>query len=1068
LRIVDNELPHRQQEGLETVVALVAVAMVTYMIVWMTEHARDLKGQLQDQAAGALAQGSAMALVAMAFLAVLREGFETSVFLLAAFNDATDPVAAGLGVVLGLVRRRRARLRDLPRRPAPESLALLPRHGRRARPGGRRPRRLVAAHGRGGRLGRRRPSAGAGPERRHPPWHGLGVTHHRHPRDHPQPTVIEVVGWLLYAIQCWPSSSPPTRCARAVRATVAGVAVVAAPIVLLVGTLGGDKETSAAVASAGGAGKTVNVAITNAGCEPATLKLGSGPTTFVVTNKGSSKATEYEVIQRSRTLAEVENVADGLTRRFSLTLQPGRYTLRCTGADHENASLTVSGARANAALAPDLQRGVDAYRAFLERQTAALVGGVQSLRSALGRGDLAAARRAYAVARVPYERVEPVAESFGDLDPRIDARANDVPKSKWTGFHPIERRLWVQKTTEGTAKLADGLVTDSRELQRLVRTVKLEPAQVGNGANELLGEVSKSKITGEEERYSHIDLLDFQANVEGARAAFDAIRPALAGRDPALVTEIERRFGLVDAALRPHARGDGFVPYTELRKPQVRRLSVVIDALAEAAVAGAREGALRVAMALTRRALLASFGVGGLAAAAGGGYAPRPRGRVRCRRSRRARADRRLPRSPPGGHHPRPPRIALHFAALDVEDGVRASDLRELLRTWSGAAERMTAGRPVGDANGEALAPPQDTGEAFGLTPAHLSVTFGLGPSLFDGRFGLSDHRPQPLRTLPALPGDELDPARSNGDLCIQACADDPQVAFHAVRNLARIGRGAVTVRWSQLGFGRTASTSTAQATPRNLLGFKDGTANLKAEDPDALARHVWVAGDRPSEPAWLRDGTYLVARRIRMLIEVWDRTSLGDQEQTIGRHKVTGAPLGERDEFATLKVDRPCRPTATCAWPPPRPTAAPSCCAAATRSQTASTTASASSTPACSSSPSSATPTRSCASSASSLRRPPQRVHQARRLGRVGGPAGGAEGGLRRADAARGDRPPMTSVEPRAPTRTPGGSARRSAGGPLCRAGSRSPCPGWRTEEAAAPAEPPKLGESMVGPVVP
>jgi iron uptake system EfeUOB component EfeO/EfeM len=182
---------------------------------------------------------------------------------------------------------------------------------------------------------------------------------------------------------------------------------------------------------------------------------------------------------------------------------------------------------------------------------------------------------------VPYERVEPVAESFGDLDPRIDARANDVPRSQWTGFHPIERKLWVQDTTKGTAKLAAGLVTDTRELQRLVRTVKLEPAQVGNGANELLGEVSKSKITGEEERYSHIDLLDFDANVEGARAAFDAIRPALVGKDPDLVAAIERRFGLVEAALRPHATADGFVPYTALAKPQVRRLSEVIDALAE-------------------------------------------------------------------------------------------------------------------------------------------------------------------------------------------------------------------------------------------------------------------------------------------------------------------------------------------------------------------------------------------------------------------------------------------------------------------------------------------------------
>jgi deferrochelatase/peroxidase EfeB len=309
-------------------------------------------------------------------------------------------------------------------------------------------------------------------------------------------------------------------------------------------------------------------------------------------------------------------------------------------------------------------------------------------------------------------------------------------------------------------------------------------------------------------------------------------------------------------------------------------------------------------MALTRRALLASAGLGGMAAAGAGGYAL----------GREGDSDDGGPDAAEqvvsffGRHQAGIATAAqdrLHFAALDVEDGVRASDLRDLLRTWSRSAQRMTAGHPVADANHEALAPPQDTGEALGLTPAHLTVTFGLGPALFDERFGLAGKRPAPLRTLPALPGDELDPERSGGDLCIQACADDPQVAFHAVRNLARIGRGAVTVRWSQLGFGRTASTSRTQATPRNLMGFKDGTRNLKAEDPDALARHVWVAGDRPGEPAWLRDGTYLVARRIRMLIEVWDRTSLGDQEQTIGRHKATGAPLGERDEFATLKVDR-------------------------------------------------------------------------------------------------------------------------------------------------------------------
>jgi deferrochelatase/peroxidase EfeB len=310
-------------------------------------------------------------------------------------------------------------------------------------------------------------------------------------------------------------------------------------------------------------------------------------------------------------------------------------------------------------------------------------------------------------------------------------------------------------------------------------------------------------------------------------------------------------------------------------------------------------------MALTRRALLASLGAGGMAAAAGGGYAL----------GREGESDAGGPgaREQIVAFHGRhqagiatPAQDRLHFAALDVEDGVRASDLRELLRTWSQAAERMTAGRLVGDANGEALAPPQDTGEALGLTPAHLTVTFGLGPSLFDGRFGLAEDRPAPLRTLPALPGDELDPARSGGDLCVQACADDPQVAVHAIRNLSRIAFGRASLRWSQLGFGRTSSTSTAQATPRNMFGFKDGTNNVKAEEPEGLAQHVWVAPeDEQGAGAWMAGGSYLVARRIRMHIEVWDRTPLQEQEDIIGRDKKEGAPLGQAKEFDPLDFAR-------------------------------------------------------------------------------------------------------------------------------------------------------------------
>jgi len=228
------------------------------------------------------------------------------------------------------------------------------------------------------------------------------------------------------------------------------------------------------------------------------------------------------------------------------------------------------------------------------------------------------------------------------------------------------------------------------------------------------------------------------------------------------------------------------------------------------------------------------------------------------------------------------------------------------LREWSAAAAFMSEGQPVGEESENAYLPPDDTGEALDLSTARLTLTFGFGPTLFehDGadRFGLAASRPAALEDIPRMPGDSLEPERSGGDLCIQACADDPQVAFHAVRNLTRIARGVATMRWSQIGFGRTSSTSKAQETPRNLMGFKDGTNNVKAEDEDLVDQHVWVQiGD---EPAWMRDGTYVVARRIRMLIEVWDRSSLNDQEQTIGRHRLSGAPIGSENEFDPVDLE--------------------------------------------------------------------------------------------------------------------------------------------------------------------
>jgi len=249
-----------------------------------------------------------------------------------------------------------------------------------------------------------------------------------------------------------------------------------------------------------------------------------------------------------------------------------------------------------------------------------------------------------------------------------------------------------------------------------------------------------------------------------------------------------------------------------------------------------------------------------------------------------------------------PQQDRMHFAAFDVTTDNR-DDVIALLKQWTEMAERMTQGDdavPNGAVGGNPYAPPDDTGEALGLPASALTLTIGFGPSFFakDGkdRFGIAAKRPAGLADLPKFTNEILDPARCGGDICVQACAHDPQVAVHAIRNLARVGFGTVAVRYSQLGFGRTSSTTREQSTPRNMLGFKDGTNNLKAEDTEALDKNVWVAaGDGPD---WLAGGTYLVTRRIRNRIEAWDRTTLLEQERVIGRQKGSGAPNGYDDEF--------------------------------------------------------------------------------------------------------------------------------------------------------------------------
>jgi deferrochelatase/peroxidase EfeB len=246
----------------------------------------------------------------------------------------------------------------------------------------------------------------------------------------------------------------------------------------------------------------------------------------------------------------------------------------------------------------------------------------------------------------------------------------------------------------------------------------------------------------------------------------------------------------------------------------------------------------------------------------------------------------------------------MQFAAFDVTSDA-ADDLRSVLEQWTAAAGLLTAGKPYGPATATLDEPPMDTGEAIGLGPARLTVTIGLGPGVFGSpghdRFGLARRRPTELQPLPAFQGDSLQPSSSGGDLCVQACADDPQVAFHAIHVLARLASSVAALRYTQAGFGRTSSTSRSQQTPRNLMGFKDGTDNIRAEEANSMNNVVWVTdGDGPR---WMTGGTYLIARRIRILFDVWDATTLEDQQRVIGREKLTGAPLGSESEYDPVNL---------------------------------------------------------------------------------------------------------------------------------------------------------------------
>ena len=253
-------------------------------------------------------------------------------------------------------------------------------------------------------------------------------------------------------------------------------------------------------------------------------------------------------------------------------------------------------------------------------------------------------------------------------------------------------------------------------------------------------------------------------------------------------------------------------------------------------------------------------------------------------------------RGPHQGGITTPQQTHTYFMALDLLTEKR-EEVVQLLKMWTAVADRMTSGQTAEPFGTDLAAPGKDSADGLGLPPARLTITFGFGAGLFskDGqdRYDLAARRPEALIDLPRFNGDQLVPERTGGDLSIQACADDPQVAFHAVRNLAHRAYGAAEIRWAQSGF---LSRPANGETPRNLMGFKDGT-----QQPTDMSL-IWAGAEAPT---WMRGGSYLVARRIRMALEHWDRTNVGFQEQTMGRHKYSGAPLGLKHEKEPLRLER-------------------------------------------------------------------------------------------------------------------------------------------------------------------
>jgi len=378
--------------------------------------------------------------------------------------------------------------------------------------------------------------------------------------------------------------------ARRRRRRHGGVAVIAG---LALAAAGCASSPDPGSRSGAARARTVTVDLTPQGCAPKPARISAGQVRFTVTNSGAGAVSEAELrtADLAHILGEQENLTPGLSGGFTLDIQPGRYTISCPGASRPHWALTVSGKATGTAWPsePRLAAAVAGYSRDVNQDVAGLITGTRAFCAAIDAGQMTRAQLLYPKARVYYERIEPVAEIWGSLDTAIDGRwENPVTvASRFTGFHKIEQLLWQDRTLAGAPPLCAGLLKNQQQLLQLVRQAQYNPLEMASGATDLINEAATSKISGEEERYSHTDFPVFAANVDGAMEVVALLRPYLQQKDSALVSVIQRRDAAVAGRLAgyrasPGYDGTGYVAYSTVPDSQRRQLAAAVNALAEA------------------------------------------------------------------------------------------------------------------------------------------------------------------------------------------------------------------------------------------------------------------------------------------------------------------------------------------------------------------------------------------------------------------------------------------------------------------------------------------------------